>query len=66
MKILKKKHERFAPLKKKRSALNADLVLFDYEGKIDGKKFENGAGKDETVVLGSNRYIPGMRNKWWD
>ena len=60
---IKKKHERFAPLKKKRSALNADLVLFDYEGKIDGKKFENGAGKDETVVLGSNRYIPGYEEQ---
>ena len=30
------------------------IILFDYEGKIDGKKFQNGSGKDETVVLGSN------------
>ena len=58
-----KKHERFAPLTKKRSSLDGDLVLFDYEGKIDNKKFENGSGKDETVVLGSNKYIPGYEEQ---
>ena len=30
-----KKHERFSPLKKNRPAINGDLVLFDYEGKIN-------------------------------
>ena len=45
-----KKHERFVPLTKNRSSLDGELVLFDYEGKIDNKKFENGSGKDETVV----------------
>ena len=58
-----KKHERFTPLTKKRSSLDGDLVLFDYEGKIDNKKFENGSGKDETVVLGSNKYIPGYEEQ---
>ena len=58
-----KKHERFAPLTKKRSSLDGDLVLFDYEGKIDNKKFKNGSGKDETVVLGSNKYIPGYEEQ---
>ena len=58
-----KKHERFAPLTKKRSSLDGDLVLFDYEGKIDNKKFDNGSGKDETVVFGSNKYIPGYEEQ---
>ena len=58
-----KKHERFTPLTKKRSSLDGDLVLFDYEGKIDNKRFENGSGKDETVVLGSNKYIPGYEEQ---
>jgi len=57
------KHERFAPLEKKRKSKTSDLVLFDYEGKIDGKKFQNGSGKDETVVLGSNKYIPGYEDQ---
>ncbi len=58
-----KKHERFKPLNKKRPAVNGDLVLFDYEGKINNEKFKNGAGKDETVVLGSGKYIPGYEEQ---
>ena len=58
-----KKHERFVPLKIKRPSVNGDLILFDYEGKIDNKKFANGSGKDETVVLGSNKYIPGYEEQ---
>ena len=30
---------------------------------IDNKKFANGSGKDETVVLGSNKYIPGYEEQ---
>ena len=58
-----KKHERFLPLKKKRAAESGDLVLFDYEGMIDGKAFDKNTGKDETVVLGSNKYIPGYEEQ---
>ena len=48
---------------KKRAAKNGDLILFDYEGKIDGKAFDKNTGKDETVVLGSNKYIPGYEEQ---
>ena len=58
-----KKHERFIPLKNKRAAKNGDLILFDYEGKIDGKAFDKSTGKDETVVVGSNKYIPGYEEQ---
>lgn len=58
-----KKHERFVPLKSKRKCKNGDLVLFDYVGKINKKEFERGSGKDETVVLGSNKYIPGYEEQ---
>ena len=43
-----KKHERFSPLKNKRAAKNGDLILFDYEGKIDGKAFDK---KQEKMRL---------------
>ena len=48
---------------KKRKAIDGDLILFDYEGKIKNTTFENGSGKDETVVLGSNKYIPGYEKQ---
>ena len=58
-----KKHERFTPLSKKRKSKLGDLILFDYKGKINGKEFKGGTGKDETVVLGSNKYIPGYEDQ---
>ena len=60
---ISKKHERFTPLKKKRKSILGDLVLFDYIGKIKDKEFSGGSGKDETVVLGSNKYIPGYEEQ---
>ena len=60
---ISKKHERFAPLAKKRKSILGDLVLFDYIGKINDKEFSGGSGKDETVILGSNKYIPGYEDQ---
>ncbi|MEL0124434.1 MAG: trigger factor [Alphaproteobacteria bacterium] len=60
---ISKKHERFTPLTKKRKSILGDLVLFDYVGKIKDKEFSGGSGKDETVVLGSNKYIPGYEDQ---
>ena len=57
------KHERFEPLKAKRNAKKGDLVLFDYDGKINDKSFEGNKGVNETVVLGSNKYIPGYEEQ---
>ena len=57
------KHERFIPLSKKRKSKLGDLVLFDYEGTINNKSFEGSSGKDETVVLGSKKYIPGYEEQ---
>ena len=60
---ISKKHERFTPLTKKRKSILGDLVLFDYVGKIKDKVFSGGSGNDETVVLGSNKYIPGYEDQ---
>jgi trigger factor len=60
---ISKKHERFTPLTNKRKSILGDLVLFDYVGKIKDKVFSGGSGNDETVVLGSNKYIPGYEDQ---
>ena len=60
---LAKNHERFEPLKKKRKSKKGDLILFDFEGKINNKEFKGSRGKDETVVLGSKKYIPGYEEQ---
>ena len=50
-------------MSKKRKSKLGDLFFFDYEGKINNKPFEGSSGKDETVVLGSNKYIPGYEEQ---
>ena len=37
-------------------------VTFDFEGTIDGEKFEGGAAEDFKLVLGSGRMIPGFED----
>ena len=37
-------------------------VTFDFEGSIDGEKFEGGSAEDFKLVLGSNRMIPGFED----
>jgi trigger factor len=40
-----------------------DLVIVDYEGKIDGEPFEGGKGEGMSVELGSGRLIPGFEDQ---
>ncbi len=63
LKEIADKHERFIPLNKDRKSKKTDLILFDYSGTINGKKFSGSTGKDETVVLGSGKYIPGYEDQ---
>ena len=40
-----------------------DLVVIDYEGKVDGEPFEGGKGESMRVELGSGRLIPGFEDQ---
>ena len=37
-------------------------VTFDFEGSVDGEKFEGGSSEDFKLVLGSGRMIPGFED----
>ncbi len=37
-----------------------DMVVFDYEGKIDGKDFEGNKGKNVQLILGRDLFIKGF------
>jgi trigger factor len=41
-----------------REAKEGDVVLIDYEGKIDGGPFEGGAARDYLLELGEGRVLP--------
>jgi trigger factor len=40
-----------------------DLVVIDYEGRVDGEPFEGGKGESMRVELGSGRLIPGFEDQ---
>lgn len=41
---------------------DGDQAVFDFEGSIDGEKFEGGSATDYTLVIGSGRMIPGFED----
>ncbi len=44
----------------KKKAVMGDEVVIDFEGSLNGEKFEGGAAKDFTLGLGSKQFIPGF------
>ena len=49
--------------KKGLKAENADQLVIDFVGKVDGEKFEGGSAEDYPLVLGSNSFIPGFEEQ---
>ena len=45
------------------AAENGDAVVIDFVGKIDGVPFDGGAAEQQSVVIGSNRFIPGFEEQ---
>ena len=43
-----------------RPAQDGDILTIDYEGAVEGNKFEGGTGKDFKIELGSGRFISGF------
>lgn len=42
-----------------RGAIMGDVAVIDFEGFVDGKALENGAGKEQHLELGSKQFIEG-------
>jgi trigger factor len=53
----------YDPAPASHKAAKGDLVVLDYEGKIDGEPFEGGTGAGMSLELGSNRLIPGFEDQ---
>ena len=53
----------FDPAPAKHKAEKGDLVIMDFEGKVDGEPFEGGKGEGMSVELGSGRLIPGFEDQ---
>ncbi|MEO1168535.1 MAG: trigger factor [Pseudomonadota bacterium] len=44
-------------------AKDGDLVVIDFEGKVDGEPFEGGKGEEMSVTIGSGQLIPGFEDQ---
>lgn len=45
------------------AAQDADQVVIDFEGKLDGETFEGGTAEDFPLVLGSDQFVPGFEEQ---
>ena len=53
----------FEAADKKYKAAMGDVVVIDFEGKVDGVAFEGGKGESMSVELGSGQLIPGFEDQ---
>ena len=44
-------------------AVEGDMVVMDFVGKVDGEPFDGGSGEGMSVELGSGRLIPGFEDQ---
>ena len=60
---LAKQSQRWEETPEGHAAERGELVVMDFDGKVDGKPFEGGKGEDMNVELGSGRLIPGFEDQ---
>ena len=48
---------------KEGAAVDGDMVVADFLGRIDGEAFEGGSAEAAEIVIGSNRFIPGFEEQ---
>ena len=46
-----------------RAVENGDRVVIDYSGSVDGVQFDGGTAEEQTLVIGSNTFIPGFEEQ---
>jgi trigger factor len=60
---LARQNKRWEDAPSTHAAEKGDLVVMDFEGKVDGKPFDGGKGEDMSVELGSGQLIPGFEDQ---
>lgn len=57
----REKNARFVDVE--RAVENGDRVVIDYSGSVDGVQFDGGTAEEQTLVIGSNAFIPGFEEQ---
>ena len=54
---------RYDPRGEDEVSVDGDAVVIDFVGRVDGEAFEGGTAEQQSVVLGSGRFIPGFEEQ---
>ncbi len=46
-----------------RAVEDGDTLILDYSGSVDGVQFDGGTAQNQTLVIGSNTFIPGFEEQ---
>ena len=57
------KNSRLVDAKEGEAVENGDTINLDYSGSIDGVMFDGGTAEGQTLVIGSNTFIPGFEDQ---
>ncbi|NLB62212.1 MAG: trigger factor [Clostridiales bacterium] len=57
------KKENSRQISVEREVKDGDTVNIDYSGSVNGEKFEGGTAEGQTLVIGSNTFIPGFEEQ---
>lgn len=60
---LSAQHKRFEDASADHQAANGEVVVIDFDGKIDRKPFEGGTSEGHQLELGSGAFIPGFEEQ---
>jgi len=58
-----KQNRETKPVETPRPVQSGDIVIMDFEGKIDGVPFDGGKGDGIRLEIGSEQFIPGFENQ---
>lgn len=61
----REKNARIIPVEGRKTK-EGDIVIFDFEGSMDGELFEGGSAEDFELTLGSGHFIPGFEEQMID
>ncbi len=59
---IRKSYAKEVPVLEDRPAQNGDIAIIDFEGFVDGKPLEHGAGTDHSLELGAKQFIEGFED----